>query len=173
MTIPLVVYNATTMEHGLNIAILLVLLAQTGLIVVLAALFVTKAAVINAQLVAFVSPVSEGAPSPLATIVETTADMFSRSMMASAKMTFAGLSSGAVRQEAAIAGDIAVDMATMNPVIEGLLSSFPSLKKTLRKNPALLDLAVAKLTEKIGSGPGPGPGPTQSQMPLSGSKINR
>jgi len=162
------------MEHVVSIAVLVAVLAQTGLIIVLVAVGVSKVRVMRDQLVAFVSPVSEGQASPLATSVDAAADMFARATMARAKMTFAGLSSGVTRQEAAVEGDIAEDSARMNPIIGGLMDSFPTLKKTLRKNPALLDFAMSKLLERLGPSAGGGANGDSVQLLMQGlGKINK
>jgi len=167
------------MEHGFNIAILVTLLVQLGIIVGLVAVITSKVRAMNDQVVSFVSPVSDEVGSPLSTLVETTSDMFARAIMARAKMTFAGLTSGVVRGEAAVTADISEDVARMNPVVDGILNSFPALKKTLRKNPALFDFAIGKLVERF-AGPGagvfgvggaPGNG-VQPEMPPGRSKIN-
>ena len=142
------------MEHVLNITIIAILLAQIAFGVAVVVTISSKVAAMMSQLNSFVSPVSEGQPSPLAATAETVADMLARAIMARAKMTFAGLSSGAVRGEKAVEGDIAEDVARQNPIIDGLLDSFPTLRKTLRKNPALLDMAVSKLMEMNGKSQG-------------------
>jgi len=150
-----------------------------GVILALAGVVAAKTRAISDILVAYVSPVSESVPSPLATTVETGADMLARAIMARAKMTFAGLSSGVVRGEAAVNADISEDVARMNPVVDGLLDSFPALKKTLRKNPALFDFAISKLAERFGApgggllgGGGVSANGAQPETPLRASKIN-
>lgn len=141
------------MEHWLSISILAVLVLQLVFAGLVVAFVVGKVRVAGAQVAQFVSPVSVGQPSPIATATEAVSEMFARSIMASAKMTFAGLSSGHVRREAAVDGDIAEDSAKLaHPMVTVLLDQFPQLRKTLRKNPGMLDYALAKLAEKGSAG---------------------
>lgn len=103
----------------------------------------------------FVMPESEGKPSPLAMMVSSAGDILARSIVALFKTTFMGKESGAARAEKAVEGDIAEGIISQaNPGIASILGSFPSLKKTLRRNPALIDFALSKLT-KIGNPGGP------------------
>lgn len=103
-----------------------------------------------AEAVAFVSPAGPDLPSPLAQAVAAGSDMVARSIVAQAKGTFMGLESGASRQAAAVDGAIAEDLARQaHPVIGGLLDNFPQLKRTLRKNPALFDMAIQQLAGKL------------------------
>lgn len=133
------------MEHALNIGMLVVMLVQTGVIVGITVVFASKMAVFKEQMIGFVTPVSEGQPSPIAVVAEQASEMIARAVMARAKMTFAGLSSGVARQEKAVDADIVEDVARMHPMVDAVLDGFPLLRKTLRKNPALFDMAMSKL----------------------------
>lgn len=95
----------------------------------------------------------------MAQVVEAAGLIVARSIVAQAKASFMGMESGAKRQEAAIAGDIAEGVLnTQLPLAGALLQSFPSLRKTLRRNPQLLDLALSKLGG-LGAGAGGGQSP--------------
>lgn len=97
---------------------------------------------------AFITPESEGKPSPLANITQVTADMVGRAISASLKATFMGKASVISKNEAKVDNDIVMDsIGLANPLISTLLGNFPSLKKTLTRNPALLDIALQKLTQ--------------------------
>ena len=166
------------MEHVLNMVIITIMLAQSAVAGVIVVVCLSKLAAFKAQvndyvaqMSLFVSPVAEGQPSPLAATAEVGAEMIARAVMARAKMTFAGLSSGVVRQEKAVEGDIAEDMARMSPIVDGLLDSFPALKKTLRKNPALLDMALSKLGQLQGNRSGAVNG-GQASSPIPGKISN-
>lgn len=94
----------------------------------------------------FIAPQSEGKASPLANVTQVAADMIGRGISASLKTTFMGKQSAAVRGENAVKADIVTDTISMaNPAIGAVLESFPSLKKTLTRNPALLDFALSRV----------------------------
>jgi len=139
------------MEQALNIApniiIIAIMLVQSVVAVVIVATLGQKMAAVQAQVTSFVTPVSEGQPSPLATTTEVAADMVARAIVARAKTTFMGQASGLVRQEKAVDADIAEDVARSNPLIDSVLSAFPAVRKTLRKNPMLLDMVLSKVGE--------------------------
>jgi len=137
----------------MNILLTLILLSN----VVIVAIFLyygLKFRNIYRDIVSFITPIDEKTPSPLANVASVVADMFSRSICASIKSTFMGKQSAEVRQNAGIEADIAEGMlSATNPAIGAILNSFPALKKTLRRNPGLMDLALSKLIPKIQSAP--------------------
>lgn len=94
----------------------------------------------------FVTPIDEKTPSPLAQTTDIMAAMIARAIVAQAKTTFMGIQSGQSRAETAVAENV---LEGSNPAIGALLSSFPALKKTLKRNPALLDMALSRLMPKI------------------------
>ena len=97
----------------------------------------------------FVTPTSENQPSPFALLIDSVSSMFGRSIVAQAKSTLMGVQSGAKRAETAIAGDIAEGVIeSQSPMLGGLLNSFPALKKTLRRNPQLVDMAMQFMSAK-------------------------
>ena len=120
------------------------------------AFFLMAGAVIRsiyANFRAFISPAGENQPSALAQTVSAGADMLARSIIALAKATFMGKQSGQVRGEQAVMSDIVQDVATQaNPLLGGLLTQFPALSKTLKRNPALMDFALSKLAGMGGNG---------------------
>jgi len=134
------------MDQTLNIALTGLVLAQTILLGTLAWLFRAKVQEINGIIRAFVTPKGPDQASPLADVVDVGADMVARAVMARAKTTFMGQASGAIRQEKAVDGAIAEDVArASHPLAGTLLDAMPELRKTLRKNPQLLDFALSKL----------------------------
>jgi hypothetical protein len=105
------------------------------------------------QIRAYVEPRGEGRPSPIAEVAQALADMVARSLVAQLKTTFMGKASGDARAAQAAMGDLIQDQANaQNPLVGGLLNSFPGVRKWLAKNPAALDLAMSKLSGLGGSG---------------------
>lgn len=98
----------------------------------------------------FVVPANVGEPSPLATIADTVAQMFGRSIAAQLKTTLMGVESGIVRAEKGLQADMAEDVLSQSPV-GALLNSFPSVRKSLRRNPQMLDL-VLQAASRLGTG---------------------
>lgn len=137
---------------------LAVLVITNVLLVSFIAVGLYKAYAAYRAIKSFITPVKEGEPSPLAQVTSATADMIARSLVAQAKATFMGIESGQKRAEKAVAGDIAMDVAAQHP-LGALLTSFPSLAKSIRRNPQLIDLAMNYLAKK--PGPGPAAMPTE------------
>lgn len=99
---------------------------------------------IVSQFRSFAQPAGDNQPSPLANVTQVAADMVGRSICASLKATFMGRQSGDSRAIQAIAGDIVEDNLAKSQ-FGTVLTAFPTLKKTLRRNPGLLDLAMSML----------------------------
>lgn len=95
----------------------------------------------------------EKTPSPLGNFVDTIAQMFARALVALVKTTQMGELSGVVRAEKAVNSAIAEDLVSQQPVLSAILQQFPALKKTLRRNPQLMDMAIQSLS-KIAPGSG-------------------
>jgi hypothetical protein len=114
------------------------------------------------EIIGFVSPPAEGQPSPLAVTGKAIADQIGASIVNHLKAYLANKESLAVRQANAVEGDLALDIASQNQLLNVALASFPNLRKTLRKNPALLGLALERLggsSSLVASAPGvPGNG---------------
>jgi hypothetical protein len=99
------------------------------------------------EFIDFISPNGDK-PSALAETASSISEMLARSLVAQAKSTFMGIQSGQVRGDNAVQAELALDVVSQsNPAIGAILSSFPALKKTLKKNPALLDLAISRFTQ--------------------------
>jgi len=79
-----------------------------------------------------------------------------------------GKQSGAVRGETAVDADIAEDALSMaSPAVSAILSAFPALRRSLRRNPALLDLALSKIASRNAGVPAtPGDGVGQPKFNL-------
>ncbi len=90
----------------------------------------------------FVTPISDDQPSPLAMTIDSVASMIARANVAQAKATFMGMGSGAARAEKGLQGDIALDVAAQEGGLVGLLANFPTVRKSIKRNPALLDVAM-------------------------------
>lgn len=111
-------------------------------------------------LVGFITPAKEGEPSPMAAIVDSASSMVARAIVAQAKTTLMGMQSGAVRAEQAVMADVAeAAVGDRFPAVGALLGSFPALRKSLRRNPALLDFALSKLAGAASKGGGNGNAP--------------
>lgn len=108
-----------------------------------------RVARVYSELRAFVSPVSDGQPSPLATAIDALAISFARAAVAQAKAHLMGAKGVDARQEAAVTGDIGLDLLGQNPMVAAALDRMPNLKRTLRRNPALIDLALRKLPDML------------------------
>lgn len=132
----------------MNILLAAILITNLTILAGLAVAFV-KISGIYRQFMEFITPQAENQPSALADTISKVSDMVARSLVAQVKSTFMGIQSGDVRGSKAIDADMAIDaVSQVNPAIGAVLSQFPALKKTLRRNPALLDLALNKLTQK-------------------------
>lgn len=98
----------------------------------------------------FIAPQGDNKPSKLANILQIFADMVGRSIASTLKSTFMGLESGLKRSEQAVQGEIVEAQASQNPILASVLESFPKLKKTLKRNPALIDVALGMMAKRNG-----------------------
>jgi len=120
----------------------------------------------------FITPAREGEPSALALTASNMADMLARSLIAQVKAYLMGLQSGTVRADNAEAFNTAVEVAgSANPLI-GAVVNIPGVKKLLKKNPGLLDLAIQQFMKSRGpgsvpSGPSAQPGQNHAQNQTS------
>lgn len=110
----------------------------------------------------FISPGpadSEGkpAPSPFAAVCLEISDMLARALVARVKTTFMGKASGEARAEASLDTDIALDLAAQQNPVAGLIGQIPGVRKTLKRNPQLLDAAINMFMKRAGSGSAPVP----------------
>jgi hypothetical protein len=101
----------------------------------------------------FFTPPDEKTPSEFALTTQAIADQLGRSLVAQLKSTFMTAQSNQVRAQNAVNGDIAEDLVNQaNPLIGAIMNTFPALRKTIRRNPGLADMAIQTLLSKIGSG---------------------
>jgi len=134
------------MEHAPNLLIAALLLGQIVFIAWITAVCRGKIRDLQATFREFVSPKGPEEASPLANCVDVGADMVARAVTARIKTSLMGSQSGQVRQEKAVEGAIAEDVVrAAHPMAGTLLDAMPELRKTLRKNPQLLDFALSKL----------------------------
>jgi len=107
---------------------------------------------IYANFKAFVTPKAEGEISELgktvSPIMQAMADMVGRSVVMTLKATFMGKESGDARAEKAINADISADLLG-DSKLGALVDSFPTLKKSLRRNPKLAELALSVLGSRL------------------------
>jgi len=142
-------------EHAPNLIIAALLLGQIAFIGWISAHFRGKVRELEATLRVFVTPKGPDQASPLASCVDVAADMVARAVTARIKTSLMGSQSGQVRQEKAVEGAIAEDMVrAAHPLAGTLLDAMPELRKTLKKNPQLLDFALSKLAGMNSPGTG-------------------
>jgi len=133
-------------EHALNLLVSALLLCQIVLIGWIAVVCRGKLRDLQGTIRDFVTPNGPEEASHLANVVDVGAGMVARAVTAQIKTSLMGSQSGLVRQEAAVDGAIAEDMVrAAHPMAGVLLDNMPTLSKTLRKNPGLLDIALSKL----------------------------
>jgi len=111
----------------------------------------------------FVEPMGENQSSPLGQVIGSTSAAMADAIVNKAKSTFLGIQSGQARAEKALEADIVQDSLASNPLLAGIMKSFPALGKTLRRNPGLVEMALSKLAERAGR-PGGGNGKAGSQV---------
>jgi len=135
------------MEHAPNLLIAALLLTQMVLIGWITLVCRGKIRELQRTIREFVTPKGPDEASPLANVVDVGADMVARAVTARIKTSLMGSQSGQVRQEKAVDGAIAEDLArAAHPLAGTLLDAMPELRKTLRRNPGLLDFALSKLS---------------------------
>lgn len=105
----------------------------------------------------FITPPKEGEHSAAALAGDALAIMFARAMAAQLKTTFMGMQSGLVRGQKALEGDIAEGIAEKSPLAMAAMTAFPALRKSLRRNPQLLDTAMQLLGGLSAKGSGSSP----------------
>jgi len=155
------------MEHVPNLLIASLLLGQIVFIAWITAVCRRKIRDIQRTFEEFVRPKGPEEASPLANCVDVGADMVARAVTARIKTSLMGSQSGQVRQEKAIEGAIAEDIVrAAHPLAGTLLDAMPELRKTLKKNPALLDFALSKLGAMQGQLPAGSNDPQQTLSTL-------
>lgn len=141
----------------MNILLLLILISNVAL-VALIGLGALVGARWARQIHQFLTPAGEGQPSPAYHAIDAVAAILARAITAQVKTTLMGKSSGEARAEQAVMADIAEDTLDQKlPLAGAILNSFPRLRKSLRRNPALLDLALSQFS-KMGTQSGVGNG---------------
>lgn len=94
----------------------------------------------------FVTAPDEKTPSLFASTVDNISRTVGHGVAIELKTTFMGIQSGAKRAEQAVMNDIVQDtVQEASPLAGAVLESFPSLKKTIAKNPALLDVLLSRV----------------------------
>ena len=105
---------------------------------------------IYSQIIDFVSPPGDNKPSQLARVAEALSEMVGRAVVASLKGFLMGQKSIEVRQGNAEAGE-----AVSQSPLGGIVNILPaSIKKSLIKNPQLLDLALGYINRQNDNSPG-------------------
>jgi len=159
------------MEQVTHLLIAALLLGQAVLTGWIAVVCRGKIRELQTTIRTFVTPKGPEEASPLASVVDVGADMVARAVTARIKTSLMGQQSGQIRQEKAVDGAIAEDMVrAAHPLAGTLLDQMPELRKTLRKNPGLLDFALSKLANM--QQPAPSTPQLNPNNPNNGSKIN-
>ena len=103
----------------------------------------------------FITPQAENTPSRIAMVFQSISEMFGRSMVASLKGFMMGAKSGEVRQANAETGE-AIGASPIGALVDMLPKS---VKRSLIKNPQLLDMAMGFMAKQGHPGSGlPGSG---------------
>lgn len=128
------------------LSVILVVFAGAGVI------FYGNYRKIKRTLQEFVTPTAEGEFSPLGHAIDAVSSQVARAIVAQAKTTFMSSESAVARGKATVEADINQDLlAASNPVIAGIMNMFPTLRKSLRRNPGLTQFAIEKIVEKFGN----------------------
>jgi hypothetical protein len=135
------------MENLILTAILLLLVTQLALFIIAFFRAQREYHRFIGELSQFLQPAADGGPSPLATIASALIQQGSKSVAAEIKTSLMGQISGVQRGLEGIEGDVMVDS---NPLIGALVGQFPSVKKRLLKNPALLQFILGLAQRKKG-----------------------
>lgn len=103
------------------------------------------------EVLAFCTSPGQDEPSQLAQALQAFADMIGRSIAAQLKMTLMNQASQDVRSERALRADIGeAAIQEYNPMISGLMNSVPGIRRSLRKNPGLMDLIISQVIKNPG-----------------------
>lgn len=138
-----------------NVLLTVILLSNLALLALLTFVFIRISREYQQTkelLASFFQPDKEGEATPFAQLVASSGDILASSLVARLKASFMGDKSGAVRGEAAVEGELALDMASAgNPIVGALIQQFPGLRKLAKKNPQLVDAVVNKfINQKFG-----------------------
>lgn len=133
--------------------ILLVLIFQLGILMYAGLKFVGFVRKQEARIIEFIEqirsfslPDEKTGFSPAAMLADRISEQFAQILIDKAKGTFMGMRSGQVRADHAVEADIAEGVISARyPWLGPILKAFPSLQKTLRRNPDLVGMAVEKL----------------------------
>lgn len=135
----------------MNILLTAILIANVALLGLILFAF-TRVARVYRTFIDYITPPGKDEPSALALTASNLSDLLARSLVAQVKAYLMGLQSGAVRADNKEALDTALEVAgTANPLI-GAVANIPGVKKLLRKNPGLLDLAIQQFLKNRGPG---------------------
>jgi hypothetical protein len=139
----------------MNILLTLILIVNLAALAIILAIS-WKVRQIYEDFKVFITAPDTDHASPASDFVNGLVSSAGRSIAMEIKAIFMGKQSGAVRGEAAITADIAEDaLAIANPTLSAILNSFPALKRTLRRNPQLTELAIQKLANFAPQNSGP------------------
>jgi len=154
----------------MNVLLTAILIANIALLCLIAYAFL-KISRVYKTFIEFITPAREGEPSALALTASNMADMLARALIAQVKGYLLGLQSGQARGENAEAFNTAVDVAGQaNPLI-GAVVNIPGVRKLLKKNPGLLDLAIQQFMKSRGPQSGPSVAPGQNHQSQSTFKL--
>jgi hypothetical protein len=136
-----------------NLLLLTFLLVFTVINTAIIVFFLLNVRKTYREVMKFVSPGPENAPSQLAVLIDTIAHSSGQAIAMEVKTTLMGKASGLARSENAAVGEIVEDqLAAHVPLASLLLNALPGkLKKTIMRNPDL----IQSILSKIGT-PGPG-----------------
>lgn len=135
-------------EHMGNLLLFCILLTNLILLAVFAFGFM-KFRSIYRDILEFITPPAENEPSKLANVCQSLSEMVGRSLVAQVKGFLMGKQSGEVRGANAEIG-AGLDQTALG----GIVNMLPkSVKRSLIKNPALLDYAMGFMAKHAGGSP--------------------
>ena len=144
-----------------NLLLTSILLVNLSFIVAGILLF-NKVRQLYADFRAFVTPIDSKTASPLAQFLEASSAIFARSIIAQFKGSLMGSASAQSKSEKDEETSLAIDgLSNINPALGMLVNSTPFLRKTLKKNPALIDFALQQLLKT-----------KNTQLPLNSNNGN-
>lgn len=127
------------------------ILAVNAITLMIVVAFFIKAARLYQDIQYLFTPKGDGLPSPAYEMVTALAEAGAQALFRQVKTSFGGLKSGEVRAGKAIDADMAeAVLEATNPALATMINAIPGLKKTLRRNPGLIDLAMEKLGGRFG-----------------------
>jgi hypothetical protein len=138
------------MDYTVLIIILLVSAATLAVNAAIFFMFRRKLSALQRNYHEFVTPEHAGEKSGLDEFVDRLSYNIGHSAFTQVRSMMASSESASVRGQKAVDSAISEDLlSSVNPLLAGLLDTMPALRKVVRRNPALADYALEKITSKV------------------------